>query len=60
MTTGKMTSLRYGGETMFVLLLLAMCYFVFGSNNGKLMYEEIIFLGPLLLTWFNFNPTMDK
>ena len=34
-----------------------------GSYDAQFaaLYDcNIVYLGPLLLTWFNFNPTMDK
>ena len=29
-------------------------------TNGRGVLINIVYLGPLLLTWFNFNPSMDK
>ena len=27
---------------------------------ATVVHRDIILMGPLLLTWFNFNPSMDK
>ena len=30
------------------------------KNNISLWAESWVYMGPILLTWINFNPSMDK
>ena len=41
----------------YTMLRLKLIHF---SNSGPWRYHHAYDLGPLLLTWFNFNPSMDK
>ena len=35
-------------------------YVIIGYNQFNTVVHQIGLLGPLLLTWINFNPSMDK
>ena len=57
----KLYILEYWIEPVTIGLIHVEFISQLGYSTGKLQaLQLIVFLGPLLLTWFNFNPSMDK
>ena len=44
----------------FILRSQRLGFVLHGDAEGQDLNSVVIDLGPLLLIWFNFNPSMDK